>query len=123
MAILHPSLEVIQRQKVKLAEGENTLLTFLLKILDNSYEIFYQPYINGDNPDFAIMRKGSGVLIIEVKDWHLKHYKINSQTDWVLTKDNSRIKSPFNQVENYKSNLYNLHSEELFKRNTTNKNN
>lgn len=123
MAILHPSLEIIQRQKVKLTEGENVLLTFLLKALDDSYEIFCQPYINGDNPDFAIMRKGSGALLIEVKDWHLEYYRINSETNWVLAKDNTRIKSPFNQVESYKSNLFNLHSEELFKKNTTNKNN
>jgi len=84
MAKLSPTLDVIELQKVKPTEGERALLTFLLNNLDDSYEIFYQPFLNGDNPDFAIMRKGSGVLLIEVKDWALEHYYIDDKTKWRL---------------------------------------
>lgn len=122
MAKLSPAIEVIKRQKVQPTAGEWTLLKFLLENLDDNYEIYFQPYLNGDNPDFAIMRKGSGVLIIEVKDWNLCHYYIDENTKWKLIKDNTIIKSPLNQVDNYKSNLFHLHLEELFNRNINNKN-
>jgi hypothetical protein len=123
MAILEPKLEVIKRQKVQPTEGEWKLLNFLLEKLDDTYEIYYQPFLNGDNPDFALMRKGSGVLLIEVKDWNLDHYYVDSKNKWRLVKDDTFIKSPLNQVETYKDNLYQLHSEELFLRSVMNKNN
>jgi hypothetical protein len=123
MAILNPPFEIINRQKVQPTQGERTLLNFLVENLDNTYEIFYQPYLNGDNPDIAIMRKGSGVLFIEVKDWDLDYYYIDEKTKWHLVKDDTLIKSPLNQVENYKSNLFTLHVEELFRKNISNKNN
>ena len=122
MAILSPTIEVIKRQKVQPTEGEWTLMNFLLENLDNTYEICYQPYLNGDNPDFAIIRKGSGVLLIEVKDWNLNHYYIDEQKKWKLLKNNTQIKSPLNQVENYKSNLFHLHLEDLFKKSIKSKN-
>jgi hypothetical protein len=122
MAILSPTIEVIKRQKVQPTEGEWTLLNFLLDNLDNTYEIYFQPFLNGDNPDFAIMRKESGVLLIEVKDWNLQHYYVDETTKWRLSKDDTFIKSPLQQVENYKDNLFKLHIEELFLKNIKNKN-
>lgn len=122
MAKLSPTIDVIERQKVKPTDGERALLTFLLNNLDDSYEIFYQPFLNGDNPDFAIMRKGSGVLLIEVKDWTLDHYYIDDKTKWRLRKDDTILKSPLKQVDNYKDNLFHLHLEELFQRSIRSKN-
>jgi hypothetical protein len=123
MAILYPKIEIIKRQKVQPTTGEWKLLEFLLDNLDDSYEIYYQPFLNGDNPDFAIMRKGSGVLFIEVKDWDLEYYYCDDSTKWRLKKDDTFIKSPLSQVEAYKNNLFQLHCRELFLRNTKNKNN
>jgi hypothetical protein len=123
MAILSPKIDVIKRQKVQPTEGEWTLLRFLLKLLDDTYEIYFQPYLNGDNPDFAIMRKGSGVLIIEVKDWNLSHYYCDEKTKWRLLKNDTLLKSPLSQVENYKKNLFELHLEELYQRSIKSKNN
>ena len=123
MAVLSPELEVIKKQKVQPTVGEWTLLRFLLDNLDDTYEIFFQPYLNGDNPDFAIMRKGSGVLLIEVKDWDLSHYYCDELTKWRLIKDDTYIKSPLSQVEEYKNNLFHLHLEELYIRSIRSKNN
>lgn len=122
MAILSPEIEVIKRQKVQPTNGEWKLLDFLIQNLDNTFEIYFQPYINGDNPDIVIMRKGSGVLIIEVKDWNLEHYYCDEKTKWRLSKDNTLLKSPLNQVDSYKSNLFNLHLNELFNKSIKNKN-
>lgn len=122
MAKLSPDFEIIERQKVKPTNGEQALLNFLLQNLDDSYEIYYQPFLNGDNPDFAIMRKGSGVLLIEVKDWILDHYYIDETTKWRLVKDDTVLKSPLKQVENYKENLFHLHLEELYNKSIKSKN-
>jgi len=122
MALLSPTLEVIKGQKIQPTEGEWTLLNFLLDNLDATYEIYFQPFLNGDNPDFAIMRKESGVLLIEVKDWNLQHYYVDEKTKWRLMKDDTFIKSPLQQVENYKDNLFKLHIEELFLKNIKKKN-
>lgn len=122
MAKLSPEIDVIKRQKVQPTQGEWALINFLINNYDDSYEVFFQPFLNGDNPDIAIMRKGSGVLIVEVKDWDLSHYYIDEKTKWRLKKDNTFIKSPLQQVENYKENLFNLHLEELYKKRIKNKN-
>ena len=119
MAIIYPSIEKIQLLRQKPTEGELNLLKFLKETLDDTYEVFFQPFLNGDIPDIIIMRKESGVYIIEVKDWDLDHYKIRERGNWFVKKNNGdsiRIKSPIEQVFNYKENLYNLHIQGLLER-------
>jgi hypothetical protein len=114
LAQLNPSLDIIQKQKVKPTEGEFKLLNFLISILDNSYEIYFQPFLNGDCPDIVIMKRGYGVIIIEVKDWNLDNYSINESTNWVVKKNNTEILSPLKQVVKYKENLFHLHIKDLY---------
>ncbi len=114
MAILYPSLEIIQKLKVPPTPGERKLLDSLIKELDDNYEVFYQPFVNGDNPDFIILKRGGGVIIVEVKDWDLQNYEIDPKFNWHLKKNWSKIKSPFEQVHHYKENLYHLHIEGLY---------
>ncbi len=71
MPIFYPDLEKIQSFRVRPTEGEWTLLAFLNNTLDDSFEVYFNPFLNGDRPDVLIMRKGYGVMIIEVKDWNL----------------------------------------------------
>ncbi|MFV0173607.1 AAA family ATPase [Empedobacter falsenii] len=115
MAHLYPDFNTINSFKVKPTDGEYNLLNFLVNNLNEEYEVYFQPYLNGDNPDIIVIRKNGGVLIIEVKDWNLKAYQLNDKMDWVLKNNpDVQIKSPLDQVNNYKDNLYNIHSEELF---------
>lgn len=122
MAKLYPTLEIINKQNVKPTEGEFMLLNFLINILDDSYEMYFQPFLNGDCPDIVIMKKGYGVVIIEVKDWRLLNYKIDTKTNWRLSNDETKILSPLKQVHKYKENLFNLHIDELFQRHIKNLN-
>lgn len=121
MAILIPERKIIEEQKVSPTNGEISLINFLESILDDEYEIYYQPYLNGKNPDIILMRKGGGVLIIEVKDWYLNHYYIDSNGYWKLKENNSYIFSPFDQVDIYKKKLYELNYRFLYE-NIFNKN-
>lgn len=113
MAIFYPTIEKIKHFKVKPTEGEITLLEFLSSVLDDSFEIFFNPYLNGDRPDVIIMRKDYGVMIIEVKDWNLNNFRLNEKRKWFYTPNDSVVKSPIDQVLKYKNNLYDLHVKDL----------
>lgn len=109
MAKLYPSREVLLYQQKKPQDGELALINFLETALDDSFEIFVQPFINGDRPDVVVLREKSGVLIFEVKDWNLVSYRIDHNKNWKLERENQWIKSPLQQVFAYKKNLFDLH--------------
>ncbi len=116
MATFYPSLETIAKFKTPPTEGERTLLDFLGGVLDDSYEVYFNPYLNGDRPDVIIMREGNGVMVIEVKDWNLDNFALNEKKKWVYTPNNSVVKSPIDQVLKYKNNLYDLHVDKLLEK-------
>lgn len=116
MAIIYPEIEAIKRGRLKPEPGELFLLEFFKDNYDESYEVFFQPFLNGDRPDIILMRKGHGVMIIEVKDWNLNNYYLNEKKKWHLKLNNAHIKSPIDQVLQYKDNLYNLHIENLLEK-------
>ena len=115
MAIIYPNIENIKRLKVKPTEGEWHLIKFLESNLDDSYEVFYTPYLDGDRPDIIIIKEHCAAFIIEIKDWSLSNYEIIKGNKWLCTSKYSStvIKSPHAQALSYKSNIYNLHCPEL----------
>lgn len=122
MAQVFPSIENIERLKVPPTEGEMFLLNYLTEAMDNDVEIYFQPFLNGDRPDIILIRKDSGVAVIEVKDWDLSSYYIDENNKWHVKKNKQRIKSPFQQAFGYKHNLFNLHINGLLERKIKNKN-
>ena len=116
MAILIPTLENIYKLKVEAEEGELHLLKYLEDNLDNSFEVYFNPYMNGDRPDIIVMRKGYGVMIIEVKDYNLESYELDERKNWKVKNQNINIKSPISQVLKYKDNLFELHIENLLEK-------
>jgi len=121
MALLYPDINIIKSMKPVAEKGELHLLSFLSEVLDDSYEIYFQPYLNGDRPDIVVLRKDSGLLIIEVKDWSLSNYQVDQKGKWSLL-DGTIIKSPFAQVQRYKENLFELHIDDLLSRQIRNPN-
>lgn len=113
MAKLYPIYEDILNFKVPPTPGELKMINFLKGNLSDEYEIFFQPFLNGDLPDIVLMRKGGGVLIIEVKDWKLSRYYADANKKWFVKENNTLIKSPIEQVLKYKENMYNLHIQDL----------
>lgn len=94
MAQIFPSLDTIRQFKVQPTEGEWTLLLFLNKVLDDTFEVYFNPFLNGDRPDIIILKKQGGVFIIEVKDWDLDLYKLDEHKNW-------RLAYPKNEMEKY----------------------
>jgi hypothetical protein len=107
MAQIHPTWDNIKRLRVPPEPGELHLLEYLEAALDNSFEVFFNSYLDGDRPDIIILKKDHGAVVIEVKDWNLSHYHINEKNEWQV--ENSEIKSPFQQAFKYKNNLFELH--------------
>lgn len=81
MAVFYPTLDKIREFKVQPTDGEWALLNFLYSNLDDTFEVYFNPYLNGDRLDVIIMRKGYGVLIIEVKDWNIDNFDINEKNN------------------------------------------
>lgn len=115
MAQFIPSLDDIRNLTVKPQEGELYLLEFLDRVLDDTFEVYFNPYMNGDRPDVIIIKEGQGVMIIEVKDWNLDSYELDVRKNWKVKnhKNEFTIKSPISQVLKYKENLFDLHIEKL----------
>ena len=116
MATLIPPYEKILSLKVKPEEGELHLLKFLDSELDESFEVYFNPFMNGDRPDIVVMKKGQGVLIIEVKDYDLNSYELDDKKNWKVRNQSSNIKSPIQQALKYKDNLFELHIENLLEK-------
>ena len=122
MSKIFPSLENIKRLKVKPTDGELFLINYLIENLSDEYEVYFQPFLNGDMPDIIIMKKDAGVVIVEVKDWNLNLYNIDEKNIWHEIAGNQKIRSPFKQVFGYKSNMFKLHINGLAEKNVMNKN-
>ena len=117
MATLIPSYEKVLTMKVKPEEGELYLLKFLDNELDSSFEVYFNPFMNGDRPDIVIMRKGYGVMVIEVKDYNLDLYELDDRKNFVIKSNKTKTyKSPISQVLKYKDNLYELHIDKLLEK-------
>lgn len=59
-----------------LTDGERALTNALRAILDDSWTIYVQPYLNGMRPDIVIFSEKAGIGVFEVKDWNLAAYTI-----------------------------------------------
>ncbi|OOB80134.1 MAG: hypothetical protein BEN19_06505 [Epulopiscium sp. Nuni2H_MBin003] len=126
MPQIYPSLEIIKEMRPVPTEGELFLINYLVEGFaqlecstpDNpKWEIFFQPFLNGDRPDIIILNKKKGAYIIEVKDYNLDAYEYQpddtKQSYGSLVIKNAKhtaVNVPHTQVERYKSNLYNTYS-------------
>ena len=109
MANIIPPLEKIKNFKQPATEGEIYLLEALDVIFDANVNVYFNPYFNGDRPDVVILDPARGVIVVEVKDWNLRHYRIENSKTWVVNSNDQPIKSPHSQVFTYKKNIFDIH--------------
>lgn len=112
MAQCYPSREAVRSFKVPLMPGEAALVDALVEHLPDDFEVYVQPFVNGDRPDIVVLRRGAGVLLVEVKDWTLSAYETGAG-NWKVRSTGTLKTSPVQQVEAYKKNLFDLHVERL----------
>ncbi|MEK3763449.1 nuclease-related domain-containing DEAD/DEAH box helicase [Solibacillus sp. FSL K6-4121] len=86
-----------------LTEGEKYLINMLSKIERfNGWTLFVQPFINSMHPDFILTHREKGVIIIEVKDWHLKPPTYLAPAKVLGTNNKYHFSNPVTQVNAYK---------------------
>jgi Nuclease-related domain/AAA domain len=122
VAQISPSFESINSLKDPVTPGERALLEHLHAHLSDDYEIYFQAYINGLRPDVVIIRRGWGVVIVEVKDWTLDSYLVDDTNNWKLRANQQKLMSPFQQVFGYKKSLFDLHIDGLAEARLMNRN-
>ena len=60
---IYPTWDKINNFKTSLTEGEVYLAQFLDEHLSQDWEIFVQPYLNGDRPDIVIGHPKIGIVL------------------------------------------------------------
>lgn len=84
------------------SRGEERTFSILKKLPDD-YLVYYEPNIDNRRPDFIVIAPDIGVIVIEVKGWHLEELlKVNESE--VVTLYNDRPKTelhPLSQARNY----------------------
>ena len=113
MAKVIPGIEKAKLSKQPPTEGELFLLNYLEEYFEPDAEVYFQPCFNGERPDVVVIKKGVGVIIVEVKDWGLASYNVDIKNQWRLAKNNALLKSPFAQAFSYKKNLFEVHTNGL----------
>ncbi len=113
MAIFSPPYNVLQDRFYSPSSAEYSFLEKLQK-LDDSYNIFYKPFINGDRPAIIICKQDSGLVLVEVNTWDLRDYFISSRGDWHYKYDHKHsVFSPFQRLSGYIKNIFNLFIEDF----------
>lgn len=110
MAIMYPKLEEVDSLHEKVMPGERALLERLNSMLDDRYDVFFQPRVNGSHMDVVVLCRNHGAMVIEVKDWDLSAYKIDGEV-WSVydsAKGTYHVlkRSPIDQVTKYRQALY-----------------
>lgn len=72
--VISPQLQELDKLRTPLTRGERKVLEFFLTQLEERWEIYIQPFLNGLRPDFVLLHPHVGVAVFEVKDWLLARY-------------------------------------------------
>ncbi len=113
MAKIIPEIEKAKLSRQPPTEGELFLLAYLEENFDPEAEVYFQPCFNGERPDIVIIKKGVGAIVVEVKDWNLASYSVDTKNQWRLLKNQALLRSPFAQAFSYKKNLFEVHTNGL----------
>jgi thymidine kinase len=109
---IHPSWQEVARFRTPRTEGEITLAKNLDEKLPSDWEIFIEPFLNGDRPDFALLHAEYGLWIIEVKDWNPNNYVRRDSKVYVRDARGehflSRERRPDGQLRRYQENIARL---------------
>lgn len=114
MAKLYP--EYNQLLKENPTETEQRIIVLINKF-DDSYELFYKPFFNGDIPNFVLVKKSFGIFFIEVFAYKINSFDIENR--FLVKKNNEErieVLSPFAKLDTLKTHFINLHFKKLFEK-------
>lgn len=109
----HPDPSTFQTVHASL-DGAAHLAHLLRAALPPPWEIYEQPFFNGDYPALAVLHPNVGLTVFDVHDWDLRHYRREQmgryQRYTQRTEQKTRtVLNPVRRVEHYIENLLNLY--------------
>ncbi|KHL24116.1 hypothetical protein PK98_15650 [Croceibacterium mercuriale] len=118
---VHPPKDQFDRLRQPLTLGERIVFDTLDGNLDEEWEIYVQPHLNGLRPDFVLLHPNIGIAVIEVKDWNLDamHYFVKThrseRKEMYARKDGKEfpVENPFTKINQYKKAIFNLYCPRL----------
>lgn len=105
-----------------LTQGEQKVFEFFDTQLDEAWEIYIQPHMNGLRPDFVLLNPYVGIAVFEVKDWKLNEgpypYRMENTGCGkpilkVGTNANIEGNNPINKINLYREELFELYCPRL----------
>lgn len=109
MAQLYPDISQILHFNPMPTSSLIKVWTLLTKILDDSFEIFFRPFLNSDKPDIVILHKTNGVLIVQFQEINLKEFYFDYNFRLVSRYSDAKVISAVNQCLNIKNNLQTIY--------------
>ena len=108
MPNFYPSIEKIK--SLNPSNSERNLLNLLYSNLDNSYNVYYKPFLNGDEPHIVVLKENGGMFIIEISDLNLSDYKYNCSKTTpcgeLYNCTDSAVYNPLQHVYSCKENIF-----------------
>lgn len=85
--------------------GEKLFYKRILRKLSSNWFIFYEPIIQGREPDFILLNEEYGIIIIEVKDYKSETIISFTPHSWLIKSGKKfvEVTSPLKQVINYRN--------------------
>jgi hypothetical protein len=97
----------------RMEPGEKEVLQLFEAKLDDRWEIYVQPYLNGLRPDFVLINPDVGIGVFEVKDWTLTpdRYRVSGKRLKLIEGGGRELEleNPLDQVTLYREEVYQLY--------------
>lgn len=118
---VHPPSDQLDKLRQPMTRGERMVFDFLDRELDEDWEIYIQPHLNGLRPDFVLMNPNIGIAVIEVKDWNLDAMRYfvkahrNGRKELYAEKDGQEfaVENPFKKIKAYKDAIFDVYCPRL----------
>ena len=121
--IVSPPRNQLHKLRQSLTRGEKLVFELFDTCLDEEWEIYIQPHLNGLRPDFVLLHPSVGIGVFEIKDWNLDamdyfvEEKPGKRPILKATKDGETFplqkENPVEKVRRYKQEIYDLYCPRL----------
>jgi len=121
--IVSPERDQLDKLRQPMTQGEKRVFEFFDTHLDEAWEIYIQPHLNGLRPDFVLLNPNVGIAVYEVKDWDLNAMSYSMGTDQnghpnlMAIKDGKEFsiqyENPIDKINLYKQELFNIYCPRL----------
>lgn len=103
--LIDPPKDQWDRLPTSLTCGERRVAELFDAKLSSEWEIYVQPHLNGNRPDFVLLNAVAGIAVFEIKDWSLSTLKHAVKRSSAL--------NPIRKTQVYKDEIFHLYCPRL----------